>query len=99
VGSSFLFIKVSLDGLGPVQIVLARMCAGAIVLGAFLAIRREQLPRQPALWAHIAVAAHFANIVPYFLRPGRGMTSVLLHRRSRVASVHPSTQITGESRR
>lgn len=66
-GSSFLFIKVSLDGLGPFQIVLARMCAGAIVLGAFLAIRREQLPRQPAVWAHIAVAALIANIVPYFL--------------------------------
>lgn len=66
-GSSFLFIKVSLDGLSPIQIVLARMCAGALVLCAFLAIRREGLPRQPGVWAHIAVAALVANLVPYFL--------------------------------
>lgn len=66
-GSSFLFIKVSLDGLSPIQVVLARMCAGALVLGAFLAISREALPRRGAVWVHIAVAALIANIVPYFL--------------------------------
>lgn len=66
-GSSFLFIKVALDGLSPIQIVLARMCAGALVLCAFLAIRREGVPRQPSVWAHIAVASLVANIVPYFL--------------------------------
>jgi drug/metabolite transporter (DMT)-like permease len=66
-GSSFLFIKVSLDGLSPIQIVLARMCTGALVLGAFLVVAGDALPRQPAVWAHIAVAAIVANLIPYFL--------------------------------
>ena len=66
-GSSFLFIKIALDGLSPIQIVIARMCAGALVLCAFLAIRREGVPRQPSVWAHIVVASLVANIIPYFL--------------------------------
>src|ERR671937_544056 len=66
-GSSFLFIKVALDGLSPAQIVLARMAAGALVLLAIVAARHEQLPRRPTTWAHIAVAAVVANLVPYFL--------------------------------
>src|SRR5437764_8412633 len=66
-GSSFLFIKVALDGLSPVQIVLARMTAGALVLLAIVALRRERLPRDPPTWARIAVAAITANLIPYFL--------------------------------
>src|SRR5439155_13497000 len=66
-GSSFLFIKVSLDGLSPIQIVLARMAAGALVLLGIVAVRREKLPRAPTTWAHIAVAALVANLIPYFL--------------------------------
>jgi drug/metabolite transporter (DMT)-like permease len=66
-GSSFLFIKVSLDGLSPIQIVLVRMCTGALVLGLFVAVAGEALPRRPAVWAHVAVAAIVANLIPYFL--------------------------------
>src|SRR3954447_7434913 len=66
-GSSFLFIKVALDGLSPIQMVLARMTAGALVLLAIAAARHEQLPRGPSTWAHIAVAAIIANLFPYFL--------------------------------
>src|SRR2546423_13145487 len=66
-GSSFLFIKVALDGLSPVQIVLGRMTAGAFVLLAIVAGRHERLPRDPSTWARIAVAALIANLIPYFL--------------------------------
>src|SRR3954452_5686252 len=66
-GSSFLFIKVALDGLSPIQIVLARMTTGALVLLAIVAARHEQLPRGRSTWAHIAVAAVVANLIPYFL--------------------------------
>jgi drug/metabolite transporter (DMT)-like permease len=66
-GSSFLFIKVALDGLSPIQIVLARMAAGALVLLAIVRARHDQLPRTPKTWAHIAVAAVIANLIPYFL--------------------------------
>src|SRR3954452_6230413 len=66
-GSSFLFIKVALDGLSPIQIVLARMTTGALVLLAIVAARHEQLPRGRSTWAHIAVAAVVGNLIPYFL--------------------------------
>src|SRR5919201_316040 len=66
-GSSFLFIKVALDGLSPIQIVLGRMTAGALVLLAIVAIRHERLPRDPTTWARLAVAAVIANLIPYFL--------------------------------
>ena len=66
-GSNFLLIKVSLDGLSPIQIVLVRMATGALVLLAFVALSGEALPRQRRTWAHIAIAAVIANLVPYFL--------------------------------
>ena len=66
-GSSFLYIKVALEGLSPTQIVLVRMTAGALVLLAIVGVRRERLPRDPAMWIHIAIAAVVANLIPYFL--------------------------------
>jgi len=66
-GSSFLWIKVALRGLSPVQIVVVRLALGALVLLAILACRGVRLPRQPALWGHLTVAAFFANAVPYLL--------------------------------
>src|SRR5215217_5122018 len=66
-GASFLFIKVALRGLSPVQIVLGRLALGAAVLLIVVALRREPLPRSPIVWWHLAVAAVVANIVPYFL--------------------------------
>ncbi len=66
-GSNFLLIKVSLDGLSPIQIVLVRMATGALVLLAFVGIRGEGLPRDRRIWAHVAVAAVIANLIPYFL--------------------------------
>src|SRR4051812_4393810 len=66
-GSSFLFIKVALDGLSPTQIVLAPMTTGALVLVAVVPSRHEQLPRRRATWAHTAAAAVVANLIPYFL--------------------------------
>ena len=66
-GSNFLFIKVGVQGLSPVQLTLARLALGALVLLAFVAGRREPLPRTAGLWGHLAVAALVANVVPYFL--------------------------------
>ena len=40
---------------------------GAAVLFAIVRIRREAIPRSGRLWTHIAVAALFANAVPYLL--------------------------------
>src|SRR5918994_4025570 len=66
-GASFLFIKVALRGLSPVQIVLGRLALGAAVLLVVIALRREPLPRSRMAWGHLAVAAVVANIIPYFL--------------------------------
>jgi drug/metabolite transporter (DMT)-like permease len=66
-GSSFLFIKVAVEGVSPVQLVLARLALGALVLLTFVAARREPLPRDARLWGHLVIAALVANIVPYFL--------------------------------
>ena len=66
-GSAFLWIKLADRGFSPVEVTLARLVLGASVLFALVASRREQVPRSARVWAHIAVAALFANAVPYLL--------------------------------
>ena len=66
-GSSFLFIKVALDGVSPAQLVLARLIAGAAVLGAVVVVRRGRLPAPGPLWRHLAVMALVANVIPFVL--------------------------------
>jgi len=63
-GSAFLWIKLANRGFSPVEITFARLTLGAVVLFAIVRIRREAIPRSRLLWAHIAVAALFANAVP-----------------------------------
>ncbi|GAB3981916.1 EamA family transporter [Plantactinospora veratri] len=43
-GASFTFIKVSLEGLTPAQVVLSRLILGALVLLAIAAVRKVALP-------------------------------------------------------
>jgi drug/metabolite transporter (DMT)-like permease len=66
-GSSFLWIKLAIRGLSPVEVTLARLVLGSAVLFAVVAAQRGAVPRSPALWAHIIVAALFANAAPYLL--------------------------------
>jgi drug/metabolite transporter (DMT)-like permease len=66
-GSSFLWIKLALRGLSPVEVTLARLVLGAGVLFVVVAVRRQALPRGSAVWMHIVVAALFANAAPYLL--------------------------------
>ena len=66
-GSSFLWIKLALRGLSPVEVTLARLVLGAGVLFVVVAVRRQALPRGPAVWMHIVIAALFANAAPYLL--------------------------------
>jgi drug/metabolite transporter (DMT)-like permease len=64
-GSAFLWIKLADRGFSPVEVTLARLVLGAGVLFVIVAARREHVPRSVLAWAHIAVAALFANAVPY----------------------------------
>jgi drug/metabolite transporter (DMT)-like permease len=66
-GSAFLWIKLADRGFSPVEVTLARLALGAAVLFAVVLGRREPVPRSWRLWLHIAVAALFANAVPYLL--------------------------------
>lgn len=66
-GSNFLWIKVALGAFSPVQLTVARMVLGALVLLVVVAVRRERLPRGVGVWGHLVVAALVANAVPYLL--------------------------------
>jgi drug/metabolite transporter (DMT)-like permease len=66
-GSGFLFVKLALRGLSPVQVVLGQLGLGAVVLLLTLAVRRRPLPHIPREWAYLAGMAVLANIAPYLL--------------------------------
>lgn len=66
-GSSFLWIKLSLRVLSPVEVTFGRLILGAAVLLLIAAAARSSLPRSPTLWAHMSVAALFGNAAPYLL--------------------------------
>jgi drug/metabolite transporter (DMT)-like permease len=66
-GSSFLFIKVGLDGLSPLQVVTGRMVLGALALGLVLLVGRTPLPRGRRAWGHIGVVSLLLCVIPFSL--------------------------------
>ncbi len=66
-GSSFLWIKLALRGLSPMQITLARCALGALVVVVMCYFARVRLPRDRAVWGHLVVAAFFGNALPFAL--------------------------------
>jgi drug/metabolite transporter (DMT)-like permease len=66
-GASFLFIKIGVEALAPLQVAFGRMMFGSLALIAVTIARRERLPRQGRIWAHLAIAAALANSLPFTL--------------------------------
>ena len=66
-GSSFLFMKVALDGISPAQVAWSRLILGALALALFVLIRREALPRRLKIWGHMTVLAVSFCVVPFLL--------------------------------
>ncbi|MBY8872847.1 DMT family transporter [Micromonospora sp. PLK6-60] len=66
-GSSFLFIKVGIRELHPLQLTLYRVAAGALTLVVVLALLRDRLPREPRIWAHLFVVAALGVALPFTL--------------------------------
>jgi len=66
-GSSFLWIKLADRGFPPVEVTFARLALGAAVLLPVVLVGREEVPRSAPVWGQIAVAALFANAIPYLL--------------------------------
>lgn len=82
-GTSFLFIKIALDGFSPVQIVIIRMVLGSLTLGAVLMVSRQRLPREPIVYAHLGFVGVFLCVLPFLLfswaelQLSSGVTSIL----------------------
>ena len=82
-GWSFLFIKVSVEGMTPTTVAGARIALGALVLLAVCRARRLELPRDPAVWKHFAVTGVFGSALPFTMlawgeeRITSALTSVL----------------------
>ncbi|MFB9645995.1 DMT family transporter [Microbacterium terregens] len=66
-GSSFLFMKVALEGISPAQVAWSRLILGGLTLGVFVALRRDTLPRSLTVWAHMTVLAISFCVVPFLL--------------------------------
>ncbi|MGN8246470.1 DMT family transporter [Cellulomonas soli] len=66
-GSSFLLIKVALDGLAPAQLVLGRLVCGALTLVVTMLVTRRRWPRGLAVWGHLLVVALVLCVVPFLL--------------------------------
>ncbi len=66
-GWSFLFIKVSVEGMSPPTVACARVGLGAIVLVTVLRARHRPVPDVRSMWRHFLVAALFGNVIPFTL--------------------------------
>lgn len=66
-GTSFMFIKVGLEGLSPGQVVLARLTAGAVALAVTCAVTRQVLPRERVVWGHLLVVAVLLCVFPFLM--------------------------------
>lgn len=66
-GSSFLFMKIGLEGLSPQQVATGRALLGATTLVTMLLVTRRRWPRDRRLWGHMLVIAVFLNAVPSML--------------------------------
>jgi drug/metabolite transporter (DMT)-like permease len=66
-GCSFLFIKLGLEGLNPIQVAFWRVAIGAITLVILLTLNGSRLPRARSTWRHLLVMAVLMNVIPFIL--------------------------------
>jgi drug/metabolite transporter (DMT)-like permease len=66
-GSTFLWIKVALDGFSPVQVTCIRCVLASLTLLALCRAGGHRLPRGRESWARVLVAAFFCNALPFAL--------------------------------
>ncbi len=66
-GSSFLWIKIALGALDPVQLAVARLALGAATLVVLCVATRTRLPKDRRTWLRIGLPAALGNAVPFVL--------------------------------
>lgn len=65
-GSSFLFIKVGLDGLSPLQVAWTRSVLGGVTLALIALVTRQRWPRG-RVWLEMIAPSLLLTVVPFFL--------------------------------
>lgn len=65
-GSSYLWIKIALRGMGPTQIAGIRMALGAVVIIGLAVLTKQRLPRGRT-WVRLLVPALFGTALPFTL--------------------------------
>ncbi len=68
-GASFMFIKVMLDELSPVEIGWMRLGGGAVLIMAVVAARRTPIPRDGRYWRSTLVVGLLGSAIPFFVIP------------------------------
>lgn len=82
-GGSFLSIRVTLDEIPVLTTVAYRVGLAALVLWAWVALRRLPLPREPRIWGALLVMGFLNNVLPFTLMAwgqlhiATGLTSIL----------------------
>ncbi len=66
-GSSFLFIKIAVESVPAVPMTTLRIGLAAVVMLVIARVAGEALPKDPRLWAFIALAGLFGNALPFTL--------------------------------
>ena len=66
-GSAFLYMKVLVDEIAPVEIVAGRLSLGALVVFAIIAVRGKALKFDPAMVGKIALLALLDSVIPFTL--------------------------------
>jgi drug/metabolite transporter (DMT)-like permease len=66
-GSSFLWIKLLIQEMGPFTLVAWRLALGLVAAGVIVLWKRPPLPRQARLWIGLAFLAVASSALPFFL--------------------------------
>lgn len=66
-GSTFLWIKVALEGFSPVQVTMIRCVLASATLLVLCFKGGQRLPSGGAIWGRLLVAAFFCNALPFSL--------------------------------
>lgn len=66
-GSSFIFIKISVEQLHPTWVAAGRLLTGALTLLIILLITKDRLPRDRRLWAHMILPGIIGTAIPFAL--------------------------------
>lgn len=66
-GTSFLFIKLLLEDMGPSAVVFGRSLFGALLLGAIIVIQKKRLNLKNVPWKSVFFVALLNNVIPWSL--------------------------------